>query len=375
MARVAQHDSSPRVRNHVAVFLTPSAHRLAGTRPRPESSFMSQSSAPPLGPEPGLRAAREASASPARGTAHAKAILVGEHSVVYGRPAIALPVAQLSVAAEIRQSPGPLRLRSDGVSLPVSQLPDRFASIGVAARDALAFFGLPGEGLEIEVVNDIPAGAGLGASAAVAHAVIEAVRARAGRELSDEDRFQLVQAAERTAHGNPSGLDAHATRTDGPLLFEAGRRRTLRLSAPLWFAIADTGVRSSTKLAVEGVASLVAAQPRRAQALLDELGELTCATVPAVEAGKAHDIGERMDLAQRVLDELGVGHAAIDGLSSAARRAGAHGAKLTGAGRGGCVIALAEDASHALTVLDAMRAAGAVSGELVGIGDDGEPRP
>lgn len=333
---------------------------------------MSQSSAPPLGPEPGVRPGPGTEADAASGTAHAKAILVGEHSVVYGRPAVALPLGQLTVTARIRRVDGPASLRNDGASLPIDRLPERFASIGVAARAALDFFGLPGEGVEIDVANEIPAGAGLGASAAVAHAVVEALRAHADAELSDTERFELVQTAERTAHGNPSGLDALATRTELPLLFQARRTTPLPPSAPLWFTIADTGVRSSTKQAVAHIAQFVEGRPLRAQTVLDRLGELALRAAGDLRAARTAELGARMDEAQTALDELGAGHPMIDRLTAAARAAGAHGAKLTGAGRGGCVIALAGDAAHARELLAAMRAAGAVSGELVRIGDAAE---
>lgn len=329
---------------------------------------MSQSSAPPLGPEPGVRPGPGSDADPASGTAHAKAILVGEHSVVYGRPAVALPVGQLRVTARIRRIDGPPSLRNDGASLPIDRLPERFASIGVAARAALDFFGLSGEGVEIDVVNEIPAGAGLGASAAVAHAVVEALRAHAEAELSEAERFELVQTAERTAHGNPSGLDALATRTGLPLLFRSRRGTPLPPAAPLWFAIADTGVRSSTKQAVAHVARFVEERPRRAQELLDRLGELALQAAGQLRAARTAELGARMDEAQTALDELGVGHPMIERLTAAARAAGALGAKLTGAGRGGCVLALAGDEARARELLTAMRAAGAVSGELVRIG-------
>lgn len=295
------------------------------------------------------------------GSAHAKAIVIGEHAAVYGHPAIALPITPLRTMAEVQRSPGPLRLNSGGRSLPVSQLPPRFASVGVAATTALEFFGLPPVDLEIVVRSGIPPQAGLGASAAAAHAIVEAVRVYAGLPLDEASRFELVQTAERVAHGNPSGIDAQATRAREPLLFADGVSTALPLDAPVWFVVADTGVRSSTDEAVAGVRQFVDNNPDHGSALLERLGNLTRETAADLAHGHLADFGKRLTIAQETLTELSVGHPAIDRLIGAAVGAGAAGAKLTGAGRGGCVIAVATDADGAQQVQAAMTAAGAVA--------------
>jgi len=308
-----------------------------------------------------------ASETPA-GSAHAKAILIGEHAAVYGHPAIALPITPLRTVAEVHRSPGPLRLNSAGRSLAVSELPGRFASVGVAATTALEFFGLPPADLEIAVRSGIPPQAGLGASAAAANAIVEAVRSYAGLALDEADRFELVQAAERVAHGNPSGIDAYAARALEPFLFAAGVASPLPLGAPVRFVVADTGVRASTDEAVTGVRQLVDTDPDHGSALLARLGELTREAAGNLEHGRLSDFGKRLSIAQEILTELGVGHPAIDRLVTAAESAGAAGAKLTGAGRGGCVIAVTGDADQAQQVQTAMTAAGAVAVWIVTAG-------
>lgn len=290
------------------------------------------------------------------GSAHAKAIVIGEHAAVYGHPAIALPITPLRTVAEVHLSPGPLRLNNGGRSLAISELPQRFASVGVAATTALKFFGLPAENLEIAVRSGIPPQAGLGASAAAANAIVEAVRAYTGRALDEATRFELVQTAERVAHGNPSGIDTRATRAPDPFLFSGGVVTALPLRVPVWFVVADTGVRSSTDGAVAGVRQFVDADPDHGSALLTRLGSLTREAATDLEHGHLTDFGKRLTIAQETLTELTVGHPAIDRLVAAAVGPG-----RAGAGRGGCVIAVATDAASAEQTQAAMTAAGAVA--------------
>lgn len=304
----------------------------------------------------------------ASGVAHAKGILIGEHAAVYGRPAIALPITTLRTVAEVIPGPGPLRLSADGYTLAVTDLPERFASVGVAAHVALEHFGLPVVDLEIAVSSDIPPRAGLGASAAAAGAIVEAVRVYAGQRLDEATRFELVQRAEQVAHGNPSGIDAHATRAAGPLVFADGRCTPLDVRAPMWFVVADTGMRASTDEAVAGVRRTLDADPARGAELLDRLEELTLGTVQDLELGRVSGVGQRLTAAQQALDALGVGHESIDRLVAAATEAGAAGGKLTGSGRGGCVIAVAADAEQAQAVLTSMISAGALAGWVVPVG-------
>lgn len=296
------------------------------------------------------------------GEAHAKAILLGEHSVVYGRPAIAVPVPTLRTVARVDEEPGgPILLGLDGDVIEIDELPDRLASIGEAIRITLRRFGLPESGVLIRLRSGIPAAAGLGGSAAVAHAVVEAIRDYAGGELTERERFDLVQAAERIAHGSPSGLDATATRATCPVHFQGGETTPLPVGARMWVVLGDTGVRGSTSLAVAKVRGHVTSRPERGEKLLDRLGALTDAAAGDLARGDVAALGSRMDAAQVVLDELGVGHPALTALVAAARGAGAAGAKLTGSGCGGCVLALADSAEAAERIAHAMTEANAVA--------------
>lgn len=296
----------------------------------------------------------------ALGEAHAKTILIGEHSVVFGYPAIAVPVKSLRTVAGVSAEKGPIRFGIDGEILAIDELPTRLLPIGEAARVALRAFHLPESGVLIRLRSGIPPAAGLGGSAAVAHAVVEAVRVYAHGELTEQERFELVQAAECVAHGKPSGLDALSTRTLHPVLFQKGEGRTQKVGRTMWLVIGDTGVRGSTSDAVARVRGFVDSHPR-GTVLLHQLAALTEEASWRLQEGNVAGLGTCLNSAQEALDELGVGHPAVTELLTVSREAGAAGAKLTGAGCGGCVVALAESSAAAETIAQAMMDANAVA--------------
>lgn len=301
------------------------------------------------------------------GAAHAKVIVLGEHSVVYGRPAVAVPMAHLRAHAEARAVEGEVRLVTEEFSGSISELPDRLAAAGIAVVAALEHLGHPIRGVEVRVRSGIPAGRGLGASAATAHAIVEAVRSHVGGMIEEDDRFDLVQTAEREAHGRPSGLDARVTRATTPVLFQGGAIRPLQFAGPINLVVADTGIRGSTREAVSRVRRVIESDPRRGEGLLDELGALALAAADDLTAGDLRRLGARMLAAQAVLEELGVGHESIDRLVDAALGADALGAKLTGGGQGGCVVAVAPDTDSVPRIIEAMERAGAVGSWTVGL--------
>lgn len=296
-----------------------------------------------------------------RGVAHAKVILFGEHAVVHGEPAIALPIDALGIHATATHEPGPLTLRSDLYSGPLADAPDLLAAPVAVVHATLDHLGLPRADVAIEVSGDVPHARGLGSSAAVAGALVRALADLAGRELDEATYLDLVAVGERVAHGAPSGLDARATAASAPVWFEAGVARVLstRLSAVL--VVADSGVAGRTRTAVGAVASFLEHHPVRGAALIAGLGALAHGAALDLSADRPEQVGSRMTTAQGMLRELGVSSPELDVLVDAALAAGALGAKLTGGGQGGCVIALARDAVAATEVEQALRAAGAVA--------------
>jgi mevalonate kinase len=174
------------------------------------------------------------------------------------------------------------------------------------------------------------------------------------------DVLALADIAERHAHGNPSGLDAVAVAWGVPVWFQKGQApSSIAVGGRFHFVVADTGRQRQTRLAVAAVADRLRETPEAAQRAIAHLGDLAGGCRSALAAGDPLAMGAYMDMAQRELEGLGVSSPELETLIRAARRAQAHGAKLTGAGMGGCVLALAADAEHQTAVAEALHAAGA----------------
>ncbi|SJM63187.1 mevalonate kinase [Gulosibacter sp. 10] len=292
------------------------------------------------------------------GRAHGKVILIGEHAVVYGQPAIALPVttAEAEVEVELYDS---ARIDSDLYVGFSETAPDQVAPVIAAVRAASEAVGFDPERVGVAIRSTIPVGRGLGSSAAVAAAIVDAASDASGVVLSADERYELIQASERVAHGTPSGIDARTVVSDSPLLFAQGEVAPLRVGASFGFVIADTGAPSSTAQALAGVRALQETQPGLVEGAVERIGELTADARTALAAGDAAALGEAMAEAHRNLRRIDVSAPSLDGLVSAARKAGAAGAKLTGGGLGGCIIALAASPEATGELADALEQEGA----------------
>ncbi|NQX10299.1 mevalonate kinase [Microbacteriaceae bacterium VKM Ac-2855] len=302
------------------------------------------------------------------GTAHAKVILLGEHSVVYGLPAVALPILRLAVRAQATEISGASRLDTEGYDGTLADAPASVAPLVTAVSATLAALGRPGASVAVRLRSDFPIGRGLGSSAAAANAIVDALCVLFDADPDEQERFDLVQAAERVAHGTPSGLDARTTRAAHPLRFVAGAAERVPVDFGTDFIVADTGLRGETRRAVAVVRAAVDSEPD-ARRRLDRLAELTETAAVCLASDDRAALGEAMDEAHGILTGLGVGHPALDAVVLAARNAGALGAKLTGSGQGGCVIALAPSPAESERIADAMLAAGAVSSWVVRAGE------
>ncbi|HIY25055.1 MAG TPA: mevalonate kinase [Candidatus Brachybacterium merdigallinarum] len=292
------------------------------------------------------------------GTAHAKAILLGEHAAVYGAPAVAIPVHSLTAQAWCTAGNAEI-LASDLYSGPIGQAPASLAPVVTAWRAATRSLRIESAPRRLILSSTIPVQRGLGSSAAVAAAVIDAVARDAGVELDTRARHQLIQEAETVAHGKPSGIDAASVVARGPIRFEQGIATELPTGGSFTLVIADTGAPGSTSQAVGYVRDMRRDHPRRVDAIIGRLAELSRSAQDALAVGSTHALGEAMDEAHGHLGTLGVDSEALLNLVTAARRAGAAGAKLTGGGLGGCVIALSAD-GETEHLTRALREAGAI---------------
>ncbi len=309
------------------------------------------------------------------GSAPGKIILFGEHAVVFGQPAVAATIDRgIRVAVTARKSDGvgatdgPI-LKSTNALLPTRCKPDPDGEGPERLREALALLRtLCGErvrALSFSVDGAIPAGAGLGSSAALAIALIRGVHQFFGEQVSDDDLIERAFALERVFHGNPSGVD-HTTIVSGGVVSyqrdpdtQAVTTSRIALARRVPLVIATAGPHAGTKNAVTALRERARRHPDHYRHLYDGIGALSRAARTHLERGELAATGELMDLNQGYLNALGVSTPAIEVLCATARERGALGAKLSGAGGGGAVIALVDDGADAQdAIVRAFSAAG-----------------
>jgi mevalonate kinase len=302
-------------------------------------------------------------------TAPGKIILFGEHAVVYGRPAIAAPLSQVRATAVIEDSPIPgVRLIAPDLGAD-NVLADAAADDAVAAvvRQFQAAAGLPRlPDMTITVSSQIPIASGLGSGAAITAAVIRALGAHLGREalLTADWVSSQTYEIEKIHHGTPSGIDNTVVAYERPVFFvrEQPRNRieTFVTAVPLRLLVADTGVRSSTKDVVGDVGRQWRADSRTFDEIFAGCGRIVLAARQAIEAGDVAQVGRFMTENHALLQKMTVSGPELDELVEAALAAGALGAKLSGAGRGGNMIALVDETGET-AVAQALQEAGAVN--------------
>jgi mevalonate kinase len=291
----------------------------------------------------------------ATGFGHGKLILLGEHAVVFGEPALAAGIAA-GVRAEATPGEGRIAVPAWGLYANVGD----GSQVGTAAERLLERLGV--RGLDFRLEAEIPARAGLGSSAAMAVAV---ARAAAGG-ASDSELLEAVGAAETVFHGAPSGIDAAAALHGGVGTFRKSEGwRPVAMRQKMRVCVGLSGKPRDTRAQVEAVGRLCA-RTRVARRLVETLGEVTQAGIEALALGDIDTLGRLFDLAHGLLAGLRVSSPELDALTHAARAAGAIGAKLTGAGGGGAVIALAP--SHTADVLERWRSLG-FEGFATSLGD------
>jgi mevalonate kinase len=281
------------------------------------------------------------------GFGHGKVILLGEHTVVFGHPGL---VAALPVGVEALVRPGEGRILA-----PAWQLDARVGDESpVGQAMARLFDRLGAEPLDVELVTGIPCRAGLGSSAAMAVAVARAVGARTGASV--EAITAAAHASEEIFHGTPSGADTAAAQAGGLGRFRKDTGwQPVAPRQPITLCVGLSGRPRQTAALVEAVATLCRRTPV-AHRLIDTLAEATSAGEVALVQGDVDGLGRLFDLAHGALAGLRLSTPELDRMVHDARAAGAIGAKLTGAGGGGAVIALAP--SHAHDVLERWRAGG-----------------
>lgn len=299
-------------------------------------------------------------------SAPGKIILFGEHAVVYGQPAIAVPFAALRVTVSPHPAPPGSGLEIDAPDvrqrLPVAGPEDRpfYNALIYPLRLALDALGSPAPDLRLTVRSTLPIGGGLGSGAALATALIRALGLALDRPFDPAALNALVYEVEKRHHGSPSGIDNTVIVYEQPVYFVRGQPlEFLSIARPLTLLVADSGISSPTRLTVGDMRALHEANPARTAPVFEQIGALVQQARRALETGSVDALGPLMDQNHALLRALTVSSALLDRLCAAARDAGARGAKLSGGGRGGSLIVLVDE-EQAAAVDAALRRAGAV---------------
>jgi len=177
--------------------------------------------------------------------------------------------------------------------------------------------------------------------------------------LSNGEINSLAYEIEKLHHGTPSGIDNTVVAYARPVYFVRGQPiEPFKVGAPFTLVIADTGISAPTKESVGDVRKLWEADKPKWEKVFDQIGEISEAARTAIERGKTDELGPLMDSNHALLQTLTVSSPELDHLTEIARKSGADGAKLSGGGRGGNLIALVEkyNAAH---IAESLLSAGA----------------
>lgn len=298
-------------------------------------------------------------------TAPGKIILLGEHAVVFDRPAIAVPFSGVHAKAMVFATPlaptSQVRIEAQAIGLDktLDQLeadhPFTIAITGVMT--ALGIHWLPA--CHIRINSTIPMAAGMGSSAAVSIALSRAVATFLGHPLADDVINDIAYQVEMRLHGTPSGVDNSVISYARPVYFVRKHPiEFLKVHQQFDLLVGDCGIASATSPMVSGVAQRHRDHPEQYEQYFDQVAELVNEARLQLESGPAAKLGPLLTANHRILQNLDVSIPVLDRLVEAALNAGAFGAKLTGGGGGGNMIALVDEA-HVAPVTTALLANGA----------------
>ena len=295
-------------------------------------------------------------------SAPGKIILFGEHAVVYGRPALAVPVTHVHADVDVSDSTrAGIWIDAPDVDLhaELNTLPSDHPIASVINNLFFLLRVSPFPSLNIKINSTIPVASGLGSGAAVTVALTRALSSHLNYSMTDEEINAFAYEIEKLHHGTPSGIDNTVITYARPVYFIKGQRiETFKIGAPFTILIGDTGISALTRKSVHDVRRLWLYDKSRWETVFDKVGEISFTARRVIEAGKSEMLGELMNENHALLQKMGVSSPELDKLVEAARAAGATGAKLSGGGRGGNMIALVEK-ERAPAIAEALMTAGA----------------
>lgn len=301
------------------------------------------------------------------GEAPGKILLIGEHAVVYGHPAIAIPVRGVCARAEVELG------RNGGLEFNAVDLNEQYPGPKAVsgrleplvrlAGSVLKLFSEEKQGLKITLSSTIPIGRGMGSGAAVSVALVKGICAALGRKLNADQVAELALEAERAFHGNPSGVDTAVVARDEPIYFVRGKEpQDVEVGEGRFrFLVADTGIESPTSKVVQDVAEFRERDRARMDSYFWELGSMATVAREIIRGGMPPELGACMSHCHSVLQSMDVSCPELDRLVETALEKGALGAKLSGAGRGGAALALLDEDTDEEALETELRLAGAVN--------------
>ncbi|OGD44827.1 mevalonate kinase [Candidatus Bathyarchaeota archaeon RBG_16_57_9] len=292
----------------------------------------------------------------AEATAPGKMILFGEHSVVYRGPAVVLAIDRRARVTAQKRNDRKIFVDADNLGFSGYFEDDVYypargkawrgrnlSALNMAARKTMEHLGVD-SGVNMKVRSMIPMAVGLGSSAAVCVATVGAVQQLFDANLSKEEISRLALEGETIIHGKPSGVDNTVSAFGGVISYERGLGfKHYKVEGSMPFIIGDTMRKRSTRMMVENVAALKERNPDVVDSVLGAMAELSARGLDALLARDLAKLGDLMNINQGLLSAIGVSTMKLESLIHTARRNGALGAKLTGAGGGGCMIAVAEE--------------------------------
>ncbi len=256
-------------------------------------------------------------------SAPGKIILFGEHAVVYGRPALAVPVTQVHADVEVVESSRPgIWIDAPDVDLhaELNALPSDHPIASVIHNFLFLWRVSPFPDLAVRISSTIPVASGLGSGAAVTVALTRALASHLHHSMTDEEVNAFAYEIEKLHHGTPSGIDNTVITYASPVYFIKGNPiETFQVAKPFTIIIGDTGIRAPTKESVGDVRKLWEADKPKWEVIFDQVGKIARAAREVIESGDTDQLGKLMNENHALLQEMTVSSPELDNLVTAAR--------------------------------------------------------